>query len=170
MDWSSVGSRALQAPASGILPTLCQSKCHSTPPTQTTLLVGNSSAGLVTQFYEKPSGPVLESMAHASRNATPELPFEASMGIYVFNRDVLVTLLGPPALDNTDSGAHFGLDIIPKALREDFRVVSHHFGGYFRVRLRANDWMRCCWRTQCAKTLLASRVCGMRLAEACPQS
>ena len=93
------------------------------------------AAGLITQFYEKPQGQTLSSMAHASRNATSEAPFEASMGIYVFNRDVLVSLLGPPSLDNTDSGAHFGLDIIPKALREDFRIVAHHFDGYFRVRL-----------------------------------
>ena len=44
-------------------------------------------------FVEKPSGAQLEEMAHASRNATSEKPFEASMGIYVFNKDVLVELL-----------------------------------------------------------------------------
>lgn len=97
-------------------------------------------SGLVTQFYEKPSGKTLSSMAHASRNATPEAPFEASMGIYVFNRDVLVNLLGAPSLDNTDSGSHFGLDIIPKALREDYRVASYHFPGYFRVSCWGMLW------------------------------
>ena len=82
---------------------------------------------------EKPSGATLEGMAHASRNATPEAPFEASMGIYVFNRDVLVSLLGEPANVADDSAIHIGPDIIPKALREDYRVVSHHFTNYFRV-------------------------------------
>ncbi|KAK9794930.1 hypothetical protein WJX73_010196 [Symbiochloris irregularis] len=100
--------------------------------TQRGLVRVDPETGVVTQFYEKPSGATLETMAHASRNATPDKPFEASMGVYVFGRDVLVSLLGPPSLDNTDSGAHFGLDIIPKALRDDFRVCSHHFDGYFR--------------------------------------
>ena len=36
-------------------------------------------------------------MAHASRSATSEKPFEASMGIYVFSKDVLVELLADPA-------------------------------------------------------------------------
>ena len=96
--------------------------------------------GVVTQFKEKPSGATLEAMAHATPTATSEAPFEASMGVYVFGRDVLVSLLGPPSLDNTDSGAHFGLDIIPKALRDDYRVCSHHFDGYFRVSLCLLQW------------------------------
>jgi ADP-glucose pyrophosphorylase len=50
-------------------------------------------AGLVTHFHEKPSGARLDSMAHASKHATPDDPFEASMGIYVFKRDVLTALL-----------------------------------------------------------------------------
>ena len=33
---------------------------------------------------EKPTGDRLEMLAHASKHATPEFPFEASMGIYVF--------------------------------------------------------------------------------------
>ena len=48
-------------------------------------------------FAEKPSGAQLEEMAHASRNATSEKPYEASMGIYVFSKDVLVELLADPA-------------------------------------------------------------------------
>ena len=33
---------------------------------------------------EKPTGDRLEMLAHASKHASPEFPFEASMGIYVF--------------------------------------------------------------------------------------
>lgn len=45
---------------------------------------GTMRAGLVESFVEKPTGDRLEMLAHASKHATPEFPFEASMGIYVF--------------------------------------------------------------------------------------
>lgn len=95
------------------------------------------NAGLVTHFIEKPTGSRLESMAHASKHATPEDPFEASMGIYIFKRDALVSLLQENE-DHFGSDAgpdtHFGHDVIPHALREGYRVVAHHFDGYWRVR------------------------------------
>ena len=42
----------------------------------------------------------------------------------------------------TDSGpdTHFGHDVIPHALRDGYRVVAHHFTGYFRVRLLRTVW------------------------------
>lgn len=40
---------------------------------------------------EKPSGDRLEVLAHASKHATAEFPFEASMGIYVFKRAPLLS-------------------------------------------------------------------------------
>ncbi len=43
-------------------------------------------------FYEKPTGDDLDKVRSVSKNATEENPFEASMGIYVFKRDVLVSL------------------------------------------------------------------------------
>ena len=43
-----------------------------------------AAAGEVESFVEKPSGDRLEVLAHASKHATAEFPFEASMGIYVF--------------------------------------------------------------------------------------
>ena len=45
---------------------------------------GTAHAGLVESFVEKPTGDRLEMLVHASKHATPEFPFEASMGIYVF--------------------------------------------------------------------------------------
>lgn len=45
--------------------------------------------GQVTAFAEKPERETLDQMAHASMYSTAEEPFEASMGIYVFRREVL---------------------------------------------------------------------------------
>lgn len=85
---------------------------------------------------EKPTGSRLESMAHASKHATPSAPFEASMGVYIFKRDVLVSLLHEnEGHFGSDAGpdTHFGHDVMPHALREGFTVVAHHFDGYWRV-------------------------------------
>ena len=51
-----------------------------------------AAAGEVESFVEKPSGDRLEVLAHASKHATAEFPFEASMGIYVFKRAPLLSL------------------------------------------------------------------------------
>ncbi|KAK9828450.1 hypothetical protein WJX72_000056 [[Myrmecia] bisecta] len=91
--------------------------------------------GLVTDFAEKPSGDKLDSMAHASKHATPEDPFEASMGIYIFKREVLEKLLQTNETHfGSDAGpdTHFGHDVIPHALRDNLRIVAHHFDGYWR--------------------------------------
>jgi len=87
---------------------------------------------------EKPTGERLESMAHASKHATPTAPFEASMGVYIFKRDVLVSLLHEnEGHFGSDAGpdTHFGHDVMPHALREGYTVVAHHFDGYWRVCL-----------------------------------
>jgi len=49
-------------------------------------------AGCISLFYEKPTVDDLDKVRSVSKNATEENPFEASMGIYVFKRDVLVSL------------------------------------------------------------------------------
>ncbi len=49
-------------------------------------------AGCISLFKEKPTGDELDKMKNVSKNATEQDPFEASMGIYVFKRDVLVSL------------------------------------------------------------------------------
>ena len=91
-------------------------------------------AGELLDFAEKPTGQDLEKMSHASNAATPELPFEASMGIYVFNKSVLVELLNDPRVDLAKPENHFGHHILPRALREDYRIMSYHFDKYWRVR------------------------------------
>ena len=52
-----------------------------------------------------------------------EKPFVASMGIYVFSRDVLLEILEQPGID-------FGREILPKALATH-KVNSYIFRGYW---------------------------------------
>jgi glucose-1-phosphate adenylyltransferase len=89
------------------------------------------SSGRVVDFYEKPKGDALESMKvdTTGLGLTPEeaqaKPFMASMGIYVFKREVLIDLLRR-APDQTD----FGKEIIPTAAR-DHNVQAFVFKGYW---------------------------------------
>jgi glucose-1-phosphate adenylyltransferase len=55
---------------------------------------------------------------------TPDKPFVASMGVYVFSRDVLMDLLA------ANDAADFGREIIPSAL-DKYRVNSFTFRGYW---------------------------------------
>ncbi len=84
----------------------------------------------ITRFVEKPKEPaVLEEMKMSRellgaihRGADEEL-FQASMGIYVFNRDVLVGCLENDLVD-------FGKNIIPAAI-ETRNVSAFIFDGYW---------------------------------------
>lgn len=60
----------------------------------------------------------------------PEAPNSklASMGVYVFNREVLRNLLKQGDKSNFD----FGNDIIPLALTKDLKIYGYRFKGYFR--------------------------------------
>ena len=91
-------------------------------------------AGLVTDFEEKPSAERLQQLQGVSRNATGEDPYEASMGIYMFKREVLSRLLDRHrAGNNSKPDAHFGYDVIPHALEDGLRIFAHHHPGYWRV-------------------------------------
>jgi glucose-1-phosphate adenylyltransferase len=54
----------------------------------------------------------------------------ASMGIYIFNKDVLFECLGADA-NNKDSGHDFGKDILPEVIGK-LRVFGYRFRGYWR--------------------------------------
>ena len=84
----------------------------------------------ITRFVEKPKDPALQDSLRLERDWYPKLEinddrelFLASMGIYVFSREVLRKLL-----DNTL--ADFGKHIIPSAI-EHHRVFSYVFQGYW---------------------------------------
>lgn len=85
--------------------------------------------GQISGFEEKPSADRLSAIGGSlprgsmAASTTAEKPFVASMGIYVFNREVLLEILGQPGID-------FGKEIIPAAIST--HVVSPYlFRGYW---------------------------------------
>lgn len=85
--------------------------------------------GQIAGFEEKPSAARLAEIGSSipkgstAGGVTPDKPFVASMGIYVFSRDVLLEILEEPGID-------FGKEIIPKALGTH-RVHPYIFRGYW---------------------------------------
>jgi glucose-1-phosphate adenylyltransferase len=85
--------------------------------------------GRITRFVEKPEGSdVFDSLKlPSSTKSRLQLQggeaFLASMGIYLFNRDLIHQLLDNPL-------THFGRDIIPRAITTH-RVFAHVFQGYW---------------------------------------
>ncbi len=83
--------------------------------------------GVITEFHEKPARDALdglESPVSAADRAAGRV-YLASMGIYLFDRDVLGS-----ALTDRPDDADFGRDVIPRAIAER-RVVSYPFSGYW---------------------------------------
>jgi glucose-1-phosphate adenylyltransferase len=86
--------------------------------------------GQIGGFEEKPNAARLTEMGGSvppgtpmTGGVTPDKPFVASMGIYVFSREVLLELLDQPGID-------FGKEIIPKALGNHV-VNPYIFRGYW---------------------------------------
>ncbi len=86
--------------------------------------------GRIIQFSEKPTGDALRAMRTDTarlglgpRQAT-ERPYVASMGIYLFRRDVLVSLLEDPSAND------FGHQVLPLAI-ERYNCYGHLFDGYW---------------------------------------
>ena len=84
----------------------------------------------IVRFVEKPKEPEVQDTLKLPKEWYPKLDIEgeqecflASMGIYIFNREVARTLLDN---DHSDFGKH----IIPRAI-ETHRVCSHIFQGYW---------------------------------------
>ena len=85
--------------------------------------------GQITGFEEKPSVERLTELGGSIPKGSivggtsHEKPFVASMGIYVFNREVLLEMLEAPGVD-------FGKEIIPKAI-STHEVTPYIFRGYW---------------------------------------
>jgi glucose-1-phosphate adenylyltransferase len=85
--------------------------------------------GRVTSFSEKPKGEALKAMRvdttrlGLSADKAREQPYMASMGIYVFEKQVLLDLMKGPGTD-------FGKEIIPAAAK-DYNVQAYLFEDYW---------------------------------------
>ena len=87
-----------------------------------------SGEGLITTFIEKPKNELLpewvsetgDLMKAAGRN------YLASMGIYIFNRQLLFDMLQNEFKDATD----FGKEIIPQSISK-YKVASYQYEGYW---------------------------------------
>lgn len=76
----------------------------------------------IVAFVEKPRDP--EVLAQFTSRDDPERPYLGSMGIYIFNSEVLVDLLENSSFED------FGAQIIPNAI-QSHRVYGYDFEGYW---------------------------------------
>ncbi len=85
-------------------------------------------AGTINTFIEKPSSDLLPKWTSpvAEEYAKQDKHYLASMGIYLFNKEVLLKMFAdyPDAND-------FGKEIIPNAINSSYKVASYAFGGYW---------------------------------------
>jgi glucose-1-phosphate adenylyltransferase len=87
--------------------------------------------GRVIDFSEKPKGAELKKMQvdttvlGLDAQSAKKSPYIASMGIYVFKKDVLIHLLNK-SLEQTD----FGKEIIPSSAK-DYNVQAYLYNGYW---------------------------------------
>jgi glucose-1-phosphate adenylyltransferase len=85
--------------------------------------------GQITGFEEKPNAERLAAMGSSAPKGSGaggisgDKPFVASMGIYVFSREVLLETLEQPGID-------FGKEIIPKSLSQ-YRVHPYIYRGHW---------------------------------------
>jgi glucose-1-phosphate adenylyltransferase len=79
-------------------------------------IMNTDQDGLIIQFEEKPRFP--------KSNL-------ASMGVYIFNWEVLKAYLLKDAADH-DSANDFGKNVIPRMLREGLKMYAYPFKGYWR--------------------------------------
>jgi glucose-1-phosphate adenylyltransferase len=95
-------------------------------------LMRTDASGRIKEFREKPKGAALDAMRvdtqalGLSASEAERRPFLASMGIYVFERDTLFTLL-----TKHQQATDFGQEVIPAALESGLMLQSYLFDGYW---------------------------------------
>ncbi len=91
-------------------------------------IMKTNSEGVIKSFVEKPDADELDRW----KSDTPEKfskegrIYLASMGIYIFKKEVLTQLL-----DEYEDATDFGNEIIPQAIKQDCKVQSFEFDGYW---------------------------------------
>jgi glucose-1-phosphate adenylyltransferase len=91
-------------------------------------IMKNDKDGYITSFIEKPKKDILADWAS---NTGAEMQkqgrnYLASMGIYIFNRQLLADLLQNEYVEATD----FGKEIIPQSINK-YKVISYQYDGYW---------------------------------------
>src|SRR6185436_4785355 len=87
-------------------------------------------SGRIAAFEEKPKRARLDEIGlsippgAAFTGSADDRPFVASMGVYVFSRDVLLDIL------KEEGATDFGREVIPAAL-DRYRVNAYLFKGYW---------------------------------------
>jgi glucose-1-phosphate adenylyltransferase len=84
--------------------------------------------GFITSFIEKPKKEVLKDWTSDTGTAMQQQGrnYLASMGIYIFNRQLLQDLLQNEYVEATD----FGKEILPQSI-DKYKVVSYQYDGYW---------------------------------------
>ncbi len=84
--------------------------------------------GFITSFIEKPKKDLLKDWESDTGPAMQSQgrKYLASMGIYIFNRQLLQDLLQNEYVDATD----FGKEILPQSLGK-YKVISYQYDGYW---------------------------------------
>jgi glucose-1-phosphate adenylyltransferase len=87
-----------------------------------------SAKGMIESFIEKPKADVLADWVSPVPKAQQKAgkTYLASMGIYIFSKEVLYELLD----ENTDT-IDFGKEIIPAAIKSGKTVASYQYDGYW---------------------------------------
>jgi ADP-glucose pyrophosphorylase len=120
--------------------------------------------GQIVAFEEKPRRERLDEIARSIpvgatfTGYSADKPFVASMGVYVFSRDVLLE-----AIEQADA-ADFGRQIIPAALGR-YRVNAHLFRGIGPTSERSP---RSTTRTSCSPGLARRSSCTIRAVRSSP--
>lgn len=107
--------------------------------------------GRITEFSEKPKGAALKAMQvdttilGLSKEKAKEMPYIASMGIYVFTAKAMEKLL----MKDFPQANDFGGEVIPQAAQKGLKVQAYLFEGYwedigtvdafFHANLECND-------------------------------
>ncbi len=91
-------------------------------------ILKTDDSGMITSFIEKPKKEVLADWTSTTSDVMQQQGrvYLASMGIYIFNKAVLNSLLKDQHPNATD----FGKEIIPNAI-ENYKVASYQYEGYW---------------------------------------
>lgn len=91
-------------------------------------IMKTNDEGVIENFVEKPDKDELEQWQSntAEKFSKDGRVYLASMGIYIFKKEALNALL-----DEYEDAIDFGKEIIPQAIKKDFKVQSFEFDGYW---------------------------------------